>query len=267
MRCAGIAAALLLIQPTLAAQDEKPKVEHHWKGFGVGSWIVERRIHKFGEIDQSEAKKTIRVEDKNRESIRLQEICEGETPGVFDGEKALIMQALGYNPELDPEVKVIATDTKELTIQGKNYVCEVKTYDLSRGEAQATATYWYCKDLRLPLRKHDFMIRTLAAGPKVVKLETDYKRKDESEKVTIAVVSLDEERQVGKVKVKCIREDGEAIIKDGKRSATVKVQVWSSEEVPGRLVETTAEGTEESSNLKGIKQVVIEAFEVVKDEQ
>jgi hypothetical protein len=119
------------------------------------------------------------------------------------------------------------------------------------------------KDVSVPYRELGGPPRTLAVRPDVLRLDVDYQGKKESMKTSIRVVNFSEERQVGKQKVVCVREEGEAEFSEGDMRGKGKITVLLSNDVPGREVEMVAEG--EIGGTKVRKASRIEAFEVVKE--
>lgn len=148
-------------------------------------------------------------------------------------------------------------------IQGKKYACEVKKYDLSRGEDKATVAFWHCKEVSVPYREIAGPPRTMALRPDVLRVDVDFRGKTETQNSSIQVVNLREERKIGERKVVCVREEGEFEISiDGKKGKG-KATILLSNEVPGREVETVAEGEIGGVKIRKVKR--IEAFEVVKE--
>jgi hypothetical protein len=182
---------------------------------------------------------------------------------VFDGEESTSWHVPGYDPALDPKCKLLDTSKKELVIQGKTYTCEVRTYDLTRGENKATATFWHCKGVNVPYRELGGEPCTLAVRRDVLRLDVEYRGKEQVAKTSIRVVSLGDERKVGERKVVCVREEGVFEISEGEMKGKGKLTVFLSDEVPGREVELVAEGEFGGAKIRRVHRV--EAFEAVKE--
>jgi hypothetical protein len=255
-----VVAALLLLAAGPATGDEKPNDRNPWNGFGIGSWAVRTEsVTRDGKTESRREKRT-RVAAKDPDTIELRGLREGKTPDVFDGGESTSWHIRGYDPALDPKVTSPTTTKQELVIQGKKYPCDVRTFDLSQAETKVTLAYWHCKDLSVPYREVPGPPRTMAVRPDVVRLDVDYRSKSLTFKMSTRVVSLADERKVGDKKVVCVREEGEFEMTEGGEKGKGKVTTYLSDAVPGREVETVAEG--EIGGVKFRKAQRVDAFEV-----
>lgn len=261
---ASISALLLLFAGGSGAGADKPNNDRDpWNGFGVGSWAIRTESFTRGDKTEAHREKQTRVAAKDPGLIELRVRKEGKTPGVFDGEESTQWHVRGHDPALDPKCKLLDTGKKDLVIQGKTYACEVRTYDLTRGEDKATAAFWHCKGVNVPYRELGGEPCTLAVRPDVLRLDVEYRGKDQSMKTSFRVVNLGEVREIGDRKVVCVREEGEIEIPEGDMKGKGKVTVYLSNEVPGREVELVAEG--EFGGAKIRRGHRAEAFEAVKE--
>jgi hypothetical protein len=257
-----VAIASVLFACAAGADDAKPTNDRDpWNGFGVGSWVILTESVTKGDKTESHREKHTHTESKPPGRIQLLVKQEGKKLGLFDSNESTQWHVPGYDPALDPKSKLSDTNKQHLMIQGEKYACEVKRYDLTRGEDQATVSVWCCKDVSVPYREFGGKPRTLAMRPDVVRLDLDYRSKDGSMKASIRVVNLREERQIGKQKIVCVREEGEIEMSEGDQKGKGTVTTFLSDAVPGRTVETIAEG--ELGGVKLKKQMQIECFEIV----
>ena len=243
--------------------DEKPNERDPWNGFGVGSWVIRSEATTRGDKTETTREKHTRIAAKDPKSIEREQLKEGKTPGVFDGGKSTAWHIPGLDPATNPKFKALETRKGELEIEGKKYSCEVKPYEIAEEGIKATLTYWHCKDLSVPYREMSSELRSLAMRPDVLRLDIDFLGKQSSEKVSIRVVKLNEERKIGDKKVSCVRQEGEGEFTEGATKAKGKITMWISNDVPGREVEMLVESEIAGAKLK--RQERIEAFETVKE--
>jgi hypothetical protein len=168
-----------------------------------------------------------------------------------------------YDPALDPKGKLVATRKQDLTIQGKKYACEVKQYDLSRGDDKTSATFWHCKEIKVPYRALSSYWRTLAMRPEVLRLDLDFQGNNRSEKMSMRVTDLAEERKIGERNLVCVRQVGEIEMTDGETKGKAKIVILLSNEVPGREIEMIADGEFAGTKIRRVMR--IEAFEAIKE--
>jgi len=260
---APICALLFLFAYSVRAEDAESKNERDpWNGFGIGSWVIQVKSFTKGTETTTQREKQTRTEAEKAGQIQLSVREEGKTSGVFDGKESIRWHIPGYDPALDPKSKLLETKKEELTIQGKKYACEVKKYDLSRGEDKTIVSYWRCTDVNVPYREEGLEPLTLALRSDVLRLDADYTGKEQSEKTSFRVVNLREEHKIGKQTIICTREEGTfEVSKDGKKGKATGFML-RSHNVPGREVESSAEG--EFGGIKYKKEMRIEDFEVVK---
>jgi hypothetical protein len=244
------------------ADDAKPKNDRNpWNGFGIGSWVIESESMTKDGKTQTRREKQTRVEATKLEGIQIQKKAEGKKNGVFDGPLSDTWHIPGLDPALDPKIQLVNIRQEDLTIQGKKYACEVKQYQFEVGAEKTTATYWHCKDVKVPYREAPGPPRSMAMGPDVLRLDVDFQSKNETMKASTQVIMLEDERRVGNKKVKCVREEGNATgTEDGQKASVYLLRILSSE-VPGHEVETLVKGEVAGMKFRVTKQ--IEAFEVV----
>ncbi|VTR98045.1 unnamed protein product [Gemmata massiliana] len=260
----SIFAVLLLSASGSVAGADKPNNDRDpWNGFGIGSWVIRTESFTRGDTTEAQRERVTRVEAKDPGSIQLQARREGKKPGAFDGGESTSWHIPGYDPALDPKCKLLETSKQDLEIRGKKYACEVRTYDLTRGENKATATFWHSKDASAPYREFGGEPRTLAVRPDVLRLDVDYQDKERSMKTSVRVTNFSEERKVGEQKVVCVREEGEIEFSEGTMKGRGKMIAFLSNEVPGREVERIVEG--DVGGTKFRKAYRVEAFETVKE--
>ena len=258
-----LCAVLLLVVSGAGAGADPPKTDRDpWNGFPVGSWAIQTESFTRGDKTETRREKQTRVAAKDPGTIQLSTRAEGKTPGAFDGAESTSWHIPGYDPALDPKCTLLDTSKQDLMIQGKKYACEVKKYDLTRGENKATAVFWHCKGVDVPYRELGGEPRTLAVRPDVVRLDVDYRGKESSMRASIRVVNLREECKVGERTVVCVREEGEIEMSDGDGKGKGTVTVLLSNEVPGREVEFVAAGELGGAKLRKVRRV--EGFAVAK---
>jgi hypothetical protein len=249
---------------SLGADDIKDDRQRDpWYGFGDGSWVIRAESLAENGTMKTRREKQTRTPGKGIGGIWLNVRNEGNTPGVFDGPESSQTHIPGYDPARDSNAKLVDTTRRELTIQDKKYTCDVKKYALNRRGGEVTVVYWNCKDVRIPYREAGLAPASFALGPDVVRLEVDFQGKGRTEKTTLTVVHLREERQIGKHKLICVREEGQIEFSDGKNKGKGKITTILSDEVPGREVELIAEVKTDERTFT--RKVTIESFEVVKE--
>ncbi len=99
--------------------------------------------------------------------------------------------------------------------------------------------------------------------PEVLRLDLDFQGNNRSEKMSMRVTDLAEERKIGERNLVCVRQVGEIEMTDGETKGKAKIVILLSNEVPGREIEMIADGEFAGTKIRRVMR--IEAFEAIKE--
>lgn len=264
MRNAAITGALLLLAAACDLNAKDPPNERDpFNGFPKGSWVVQFSQLTRGEETKAEREKITRIDDDKGGHIQTQWQKEGKIRGRFDGDLSTSWHIPGFDPSKNEDSRLIDSAKGELTIEGKKYSCTVKKYEVKGRRGEAVVTYWHCNDVSVPYRESHSLHADHAMYPDVLRLEVDYKGKEEAEKGFIQVARFKESRTIAGKKIDCVKEEGELSVTDEGKKAKVKLERWLSNQVPGREVRFVAAA--DFDGKKFDNRIEIEDFEVAKE--
>lgn len=243
---------LVFVLPSmaLAADQDSDDARHPWDDFPKGSWIIISRSISSDGTKETKTEKQVRIDDDSNPSLSIR--AEGTSKGKFDGVEQVTSSGRPFYPAKAKDWKLVETGNKELMIEGKKYVCELKKYELKSTDRDTVVSLWHCKEVSLPHRQ----LGRIAIDPDVLRIEVASKGKRGSEKGWIQVASLKSERQVGGRKIVCVKEEGEEEeVRDGKKEFG-KLTRWVSKEVPGWEVAVIGEGEADGKKITSKTEVL-----------
>jgi hypothetical protein len=187
-----------------------------WAAWVTGSWVLFDVENTLGE--RSTSKHSLVAVGETTYTLRT-ESTRGEK--VLANQSVVSLAALGY-PHALPSGQALARET--LTIEGRQFECQVWRARYAEGGEQWDAIAWVADGTDHPLR-------IKLKGPVELELE---------------VVALEDYVTIARRKFRCMHYAGQ-ITSDGRRTA---LEQWRSSDVPGALVRLVT-----SSEIQGVRVV------------
>ncbi len=243
-----------------------------WGAFPEGSWKIVKEEQSFGVKKQSSTSKYFKAEGGKVDVFDKSE-------NGFELKRNQTHFLSGFDPRNSKDFGKPVVEKVKLTVDGKNYDCDLETYTflkkVTETESKKTVIkYWRCKDVLLPYRTVGKKGPDLALGQHVLKayFKNDFPKL--KEEATVEVVKINDKQKVGDQVISCCVENISQVMEHtrSRRGVTVRMKAAgklvqiTSRDVPGHLVKLEGGGTltenGKESQVSILKEVT--EFKVIK---